>query len=126
VAAALLAALVSALVASAVAVFLCRRSTRRLAAGFEQQLVAQRSVDEEAHRVARESARAATEQLTRTGYGYIDRLRSEVESLRTQLADSRIAHAEQVQEFQNQVAALNSELAELRDRLARSRDSLRR
>lgn len=125
-AAALLAGAVSALVASTVAAILCRRSAGRMAADFERRCARQREADAVAHRVASESAAAATDQLTRAGYGYIDHLRAEIDNLSKQLAESRIAHDGQVREMQGRIVALNAEVIDLRGRLTGAGGSLAR
>lgn len=107
----LLTAMVSILLSSLVATTLCRRSARRLSARFDQRLAVQRAEDAAIHLVERESMVAATEQLTQAGYGYVERLRSEIVRLEKRYADGQLAHDAEVDELRNEMATLRDELA---------------
>jgi hypothetical protein len=121
VALAVLVAIASALLTGTVSFVLCRVSTQRLRAGYSEQLAQQRAADAAAARVVSDSMTAATEQMTKAGYGYIERLRAEVGGLRQQLADSRVAHDAQVAELRERIAVLNGEVVMLREQVRGAR-----
>jgi len=106
-----LTALISILASAFVASLLCRRSARRIAARFEERLSTQRAEDAARHLLERESMATATDQLTRAGYAYIERLRAEIVKLKQQLADGRLAHDAEVAEFRDKLAAVQDEMA---------------
>ena len=123
--AAALVVILAILVTAGAGVLLHQRAVRglieKLDKACDERLVRDQSALMIAHKATVDSMQAASDQMFRTGAGYVDRLRTDVARLKQQRAEDHVAHELIVQELKERIAVLENEVDVLR-RMIRRQD----